>query len=134
MEIVSKEQIKKGEILVKSLELHYPGDSSVGVFPESFKIEGDLVFEDAKSLSEFKRKLADIFEEHLTGERAAIYATKYECKKEPRFCTGCGTFEGDLPEGSICCPESNFKDAKTVVKAFFEEIVDLKRKRFNFMG
>jgi len=49
-------------ITVKSFTIYYGNDPSVGVFPSSYKLEGDFIFENEEELKAFKRAILGAYE------------------------------------------------------------------------
>ena len=60
---------------IQGFEIIEPGDPSVGIFPLQWHLTGDFDFENEDELTDFKGRLANMFE-FLAGEK--VYVSTHE--------------------------------------------------------
>jgi len=61
---------------ISGFHITAPGDESVGIFPSSWKLDGDFYFDTPEELNNFKEELKNFFEISYCGENVDVITDK----------------------------------------------------------
>jgi len=85
MDITKKivEKIKQ-MVNIKGFYITEPGDPSVGMFPSTWKLDGDFIFDNQEELERFRENLKKTFEDYC-GEFVKVETIDEIEKREREF-------------------------------------------------